>query len=540
MKRSIQLFIFSVFFALLVQGCTGSTNTPTNQGSVTDQTAPVITLTGANPLTVAQGSTFTDPGSSVTDNVDTGLTATVTGSVNTATVGTYTLTYNATDAAGNAATPVTRTVNVTDQTAPVITLTGANPMIVAKGSIFTDPGSSVTDNVDTGLTATVTGSVNTATVGSYTLTYNVSDAAGNAATPVTRTVNVAVLPTISIAPASVGEGSGGGATNLNFTVTLSAASAFDVSANYATSDGTALSASDYTATTANLTIPAGQTTGTITVLVNADTAFEPNETLTLALSSPAGATLGTATATGTILNDDVGGLNDTGITKWSNATVNNLTVTQALFPSQDADHGRDAQAAVGTLVKTGGGKAGFDFTKLDATGQPLANQAATYGATPWDCVQDNVTGLMWEVKTTTPSSLRNKNNTYTWYNSNPSTNGGNAGTPAATPVCNTGGACDTEKYVAAVNAAGLCGFHDWRLPKVDELISIFDLSVPIPGVSVDTTYFPNAIGNYYWSASVSLDIYGFISVWAVNFRLARDFQFQRLYSNYVRLVRGGQ
>ncbi|HIP07628.1 MAG TPA: DUF5011 domain-containing protein, partial [Mariprofundaceae bacterium] len=79
---------------------------------VVDQTAPVITLNGANPITVAQGAAYTDAGSTVTDNVDTGLIATVTGTVNTAVVGTYTLTYNASDAAGNAATPVTRTVNV--------------------------------------------------------------------------------------------------------------------------------------------------------------------------------------------------------------------------------------------------------------------------------------------------------------------------------------------------------------------------------------------------------------------------------------------
>ena len=87
-------------------------------------------------------------------------------------------------------------------------------------------------------------------------------------------------------------------------MTLSAASPSNTTVNYATSDGTALAASDYTAATATLTILAGSTTGTITVLVNADTTFEANETLTLTLSAPTGATLGTAIATGTITNDD--------------------------------------------------------------------------------------------------------------------------------------------------------------------------------------------------------------------------------------------
>ena len=130
----------------------------------------------------------------MTDNVDVGLTATVTGTVNTAVLGAYTLTYNVTDTAGNAATPVTRTVNVTDQAAPVITLVGLSPVTVAQGSVYVDAGSNVTDNVDVGLTATVTGTVNTAVLGAYTLTYNVTDAAGNTATPVTRAVNVHAPP----------------------------------------------------------------------------------------------------------------------------------------------------------------------------------------------------------------------------------------------------------------------------------------------------------------------------------------------------------
>jgi len=262
------------------------------------------------------------------------------------------------------------------------------------------------------------------------------------------------------------------------------------------------------------------------------------------LSNPTGATLGTAVATGTILNDDAG-LNDTGITQWGNTTVNNLIVTQALFPGQDANFGRDAQAKAGTLTKVGAStnvNQGFDFTKLDGTGQPLTSQAATYAAVPWDCVQDNVTGMMWEVKTTTPSSLRNKSNTYTWYNSTGVNDGGNAGTAAGTPVCNTGGACDTEKYVAAVNALTganrLCGFTDWRLPKVGELYSIVDQSIAPPGPTIDTGYFPNTIGNWYWSASPNA---GNASLaWVVDFGLGGDLADNKTSNNYVRLVRGGQ
>lgn len=81
---------------------------------------------------------------------------------------------------------------VEDTTPPVISLNGSSPMNVTLGSTFVDPGASASDNVDGDVSANIitSGSVNTASLGSYTLTYNVSDAAGNAASEVSRTVNV--------------------------------------------------------------------------------------------------------------------------------------------------------------------------------------------------------------------------------------------------------------------------------------------------------------------------------------------------------------
>ena len=83
-----------------------------NIGANFDAVKPVIQLNGQPVMNVALNGTFIEPGSVVTDNVSTGLTVTVTGAVNTAVAATYTLTYNATDGAGNAAVPVTRTVVV--------------------------------------------------------------------------------------------------------------------------------------------------------------------------------------------------------------------------------------------------------------------------------------------------------------------------------------------------------------------------------------------------------------------------------------------
>ncbi len=80
-------------------------------GETPDTTSPVITVTGNNPETVIQDSTYNDAGATALDDVDGPVTVTTTGSVDTSTVGTYTITYTATDAAGNTAT-ATRTVNV--------------------------------------------------------------------------------------------------------------------------------------------------------------------------------------------------------------------------------------------------------------------------------------------------------------------------------------------------------------------------------------------------------------------------------------------
>jgi len=160
--------------------------------NVVDSTAPVITLTGDATVTLEVGVTYTDLGATATDNYDTSVTVTVGGdTVDTTTVGTYTVTYNASDAAGNNATEVTRTVNVVDSTAPVITLTGEATVTLEVGATYTDLGATATDNYDTSVTVTVGGdTVDTTTVGTYTVTYNASDAAGNNATEVTRTVNV--------------------------------------------------------------------------------------------------------------------------------------------------------------------------------------------------------------------------------------------------------------------------------------------------------------------------------------------------------------
>jgi hypothetical protein len=88
---------------------------------VADTTAPVITLNGANPMTLEGGSTFADPGATATDAIAGNLTSAIvaSGAVDTTHVGTYTRTYTVSD--GHNSTSTARTINVVDRTPPAFT-----------------------------------------------------------------------------------------------------------------------------------------------------------------------------------------------------------------------------------------------------------------------------------------------------------------------------------------------------------------------------------------------------------------------------------
>ena len=172
-------------------------NTATVKITVVDTTEPVIRLVGNAAMTIEAESAFADPGATALDNYDGDITTKIvaTGTVNTSRTGTYTVTYNVSDAAGNAAEPAIRTVTViadNDTTKPVITLLGSSYVTVKLGKTYTDAGATALDLRDGNLTSKIvtTGNVNTWWPRTYSVKYNVKDAAGNAADTVTRTVKV--------------------------------------------------------------------------------------------------------------------------------------------------------------------------------------------------------------------------------------------------------------------------------------------------------------------------------------------------------------
>ncbi|KKT86448.1 MAG: hypothetical protein UW86_C0031G0001, partial [Microgenomates group bacterium GW2011_GWA1_Microgenomates_45_10] len=182
----------------------GLSNFTTNlfgvSGRLADTTGPVITIIGLNPVEVAQNAVYIDAGTTALDDFDGIVVVTTTGlPVDTAIAGPKTVTYTATDRSGNTTT-ATRTVNIAgiDTTAPVITILGVNPVDVIVGTTYIDAGATATDNVDPAVIVNSVSIVDTSVIGVYTVTYTATDAAGNAATPVIRIVNVVAVPPVDI------------------------------------------------------------------------------------------------------------------------------------------------------------------------------------------------------------------------------------------------------------------------------------------------------------------------------------------------------
>ena len=140
--------------------------------TVSDTTAPVITLTGDAEVTLECGAAYSDAGATASDVCDGELTESISvggDAVDTATPGAYVITYDVADAAGNNAVQVTRTVIVSDTTAPVITLTGDAEVTLNVGRRTAMRGATAADVCDGELTESITiggDAVDTATAGS--------------------------------------------------------------------------------------------------------------------------------------------------------------------------------------------------------------------------------------------------------------------------------------------------------------------------------------------------------------------------------------
>jgi hypothetical protein len=230
-------------------------------------------------------------------------------------------------------------------------------------------------------------------------------------------------------------------------------------------------------------------------------------------------------------------VNGTGIIWGGNyPSGNNAGCIGEAIDQQDCSLGREL-----THNDNSDGRAGFSFTKFDGNGVDAGNNASE-----WQCVQDSVTGLMWEIKSggngiIGDEGINDADDRFSWYNSDPASNGGvsdfanNQG-----EVCSDYDSddpqthCNTQAFTTRMNKQAWCGFADWRLPTRKELLSIVDYGNARP--MIDADYFPE-VGQYVWT-STPLAL-GSVSAWGVNFNYGNSFSIDKRNARQVRLVRGG-
>jgi hypothetical protein len=169
------------------------------------------------------------------------------------------------------------------------------------------------------------------------------------------------------------------------------------------------------------------------------------------------------------------------------------------------------------------------YVGLSAAGEQLAP-----GKTG-PCVLDQFTGLVWEVKTDA-AGLHNKNHTYSWFSPEEDSSGelDYRGKPEGGQC--EGSACDTHSLAVAVNGAGLCGFHDWRIPTRDELGSISDPRKTSTPPTINRVYFPHTQPADYWSSNDYQ--FHWDTAWLWNFGNGLDRVEWKASPRHARLVRG--
>ena len=161
------------------------------------------------------------------------------------------------------------------------------------------------------------------------------------------------------------------------------------------------------------------------------------------------------------------------------------------------------------------------YTKLDSNGNDVGDDV-----TDWAMVRDNITGLIWEVKTD-HDDIHNTSDTYTWQGAQ-------------------------DNFIVQLNEDNFGGYSDWRLPTIKELFTLVHKGEYHPAVNQEyfpniqfsTTYPPPSL--VYWSSTEY--VRGSDRAWFLNFRdgdifydgRSYDFPGHKDHQNYVLAVRGGQ
>ncbi len=275
-------------------GDTVKTVDVTVEGDTLNEADETVALDLSNATNASLGSSGT--GTILDDDPSPNLSIGDAGTVTEGDSGTVQATFAVTlDAASG------RTVTVDWATANGTATTADADYIAGNGMLTFDPG-----QTSKSVTVTLNGDTTYETDETFTVVLsNPSDATVPDGTGQATIGNDDAAPSISIADATpVAEGDAG-TTTATFTVTLTGATELPAGVDWTTGNGTATVAdADYVAGNGTLTFDPGETSKSVTVTLNGDAIYETDETFTVVLSNPSGATIGTATGTGTITNDD--------------------------------------------------------------------------------------------------------------------------------------------------------------------------------------------------------------------------------------------
>lgn len=274
-----------------------------------------------------------------------------------------------------------------------------------------------------------------------------------------------------------------------------------------------------------LKLPAETLSTDITFSASDDSFDEGGESVIYTIASVGNATIDSSKKTLAFYIPGQKSFNDTGYVTYFDGTDYDSVTPPASYPNQDADFGLD----VTNGNEHSDGEYGFRYTKLDAHGNPLLPSA-----TNWRCVKDEHSGLYIEAKQAPialPSqsdvdtwvknhkndpdanpylwesqsqSWRSASYTYTWHDSDSTTNGGYAGAvndllysagPISSQCAYTNDSsgsnhCNTSSYIDSLNSRSICGITDWRLPSPVEARSFINFNVgTAPTGGID--FFPN-------------------------------------------------
>ncbi|WKT60426.1 DUF1566 domain-containing protein [Microbulbifer thermotolerans] len=186
--------------------------------------------------------------------------------------------------------------------------------------------------------------------------------------------------------------------------------------------------------------------------------------------------------------------------------------------------------------------------KLGSDGAPLEIQSVAWSdsgseeeGSQWACVQDTISGLVWEVKRPNAQNDHSAANSFSWYNPDSETlnKASGLGQCYAGNTLTGGADCNTRAFAERIRALNLCGLTNWRIPSIAELATLLSEESDASSYHTGVAQFPGINGvaeTTYWSSDAADHQY----VWAMDFSQGEAVLREPYEALNLRLVSGNQ